>query len=71
MPVDLTRKNIQAVNIALRLAQQERGETMLVHVIEVIEMSSHRVDPRNPVQDWGAISHKISILSQCPVLLVK
>lgn len=39
--------------------------------IDVIVLSSHRVDPENPGPDWGTISYAVGILSQCMVLLVK
>jgi universal stress protein A len=38
--------------------------------IDLIVLSSHRVDPKDP-SSWGTLSHKVCILSQCPVLLVK
>jgi nucleotide-binding universal stress UspA family protein len=38
---------------------------------DLIIMNSHRMDPENPAEGWGTISHKVGILSQCPVLLVK
>jgi universal stress protein A len=39
--------------------------------IDLIVVSSHRFDPENPTQDWATVSHKVSILAHCPVLLVK
>ena len=39
--------------------------------IDLIALSSHKVDPDNPGLSWGTMSYKIGILSQCPVLLVK
>ena len=41
------------------------------HGIELVIMSSRRVDPDNPTQDWATVSHKVAILARCPVLLVK
>lgn len=41
------------------------------HNIDLIVMSSRRVDPQNPGDGLGTISQKIGILAQCPVLLVK
>jgi universal stress protein A len=38
---------------------------------DLIILTSPRIDLNNPSADWGSISYKISILSQCPVLLVK
>ncbi len=39
--------------------------------VDLIVLSSHRIDPEEPTRGWGSISHKVGILSQCPVLLVK
>ncbi|HXH11815.1 MAG TPA: universal stress protein [Alphaproteobacteria bacterium] len=38
---------------------------------DLIVLTSHRLDPENPTAGWGTVSHKVAILSQCPVLLVK
>jgi nucleotide-binding universal stress UspA family protein len=38
--------------------------------VDLIVLSSHRVDRRH-ARDWGTVSHKVAILSPCPVLLVK
>ncbi len=38
---------------------------------DLIIMKSHKVDLEEPSQGWGTISYKVSILAQCPVLLVK
>ena len=47
----------------LRQAQQ--------HAIDLIVMTSHRIDPQQGPAGLGTLSHKIGILSPCPVLLVK
>lgn len=39
--------------------------------VDLIVMSSHKIDLQHPDAGWGTISHKVSILAQCPVLLVK
>lgn len=39
--------------------------------IDVIVVSSHKVNPAHPGFDWGSVSYAVGILSQCPVLLVK
>jgi nucleotide-binding universal stress UspA family protein len=39
--------------------------------IELIVLKSHRIDLENPSAGWGTVSYKVSILAQCPVLLVK
>lgn len=39
--------------------------------IDLIVMRSHQVDPAAPLEGWGTISHKIGIMAQCPVMLMK
>ncbi|MBW2709306.1 MAG: universal stress protein [Deltaproteobacteria bacterium] len=41
------------------------------HQVDLIIMKSHKVDLDNHGPGWGTISHKVSIMAQCPVLLVK
>ena len=133
VPVDVSDRHQQALDIAGRLAKQNDGEVILLHVIEVlpglwleeerdfyerleqmsrehlaksgrsletyqvprreeivygsraheivryavelsvdlIVLSSHRIDLQDPNSGWGTVSYKVGILSQCPVLLVK
>ena len=133
VPVDLSNRHQQALEIAARLAKESDGEVTLLHVIEIIPgldlgeerdfyqrleqaaldhltqlgryleehqvlrreeivygnrapeivryametgvdlivLSSHRIDPKDPAAGWGTVSYKVGILSQCPVLLVK
>ena len=57
------------------IAYGERVQEILSYVeqnqIDLIVMSSHRIDPANPTVGWGTLSHKIGILAPCPVMLVK
>ncbi len=39
--------------------------------IDLIIVSSHKVDMVDTVQGWGTISYKVGILAHCPVMLVK
>jgi nucleotide-binding universal stress UspA family protein len=39
--------------------------------VELIVISSHRIDPDRPGHDWSSISYSVAILSPVPVLLVK
>jgi nucleotide-binding universal stress UspA family protein len=39
--------------------------------MDLIVMSSHRIDPGRPAHGWSSISYSVAILSPCPVLLVK
>jgi universal stress protein A len=47
----------------LRVAE-ERG-------FELIVLQSHRIDREEPTKGWGTISHRVGLLADCPVLLVK
>ena len=38
---------------------------------DLIVLTSHRVDPQQGAAGLGTLSHKVGILSPCPVLLVK
>lgn len=132
VPIDLTEKNVAAVDMARELAGDVGGKVILLHVIETLDLpfeeledfyakleqkaragmneladrfrassiefdlelrygkraqeiidysrdkpvdliilSSHRVDPENPGMSWTTISYQIAILAQGPVLLVK
>lgn len=42
-----------------------------LHGIDLIIMSSHRLELENASQGWGTISFKVGVLSHCPVMLVK
>jgi nucleotide-binding universal stress UspA family protein len=39
--------------------------------IDLIVLSSHRIDRDNPVEGWGTISYRVGILAHCPVMMVK
>lgn len=41
------------------------------HTMDLIVLTSHKIDLQRPGEGWGTISHRVGILSQCPVLLVK
>jgi nucleotide-binding universal stress UspA family protein len=47
----------------LRFAEEEG--------VDLIVLNSRQLDPAKPTQGWGSISHKIGILAQCPVMLMK
>jgi nucleotide-binding universal stress UspA family protein len=53
----------------------QRGPEILRYAAEMnadlIVLTSPRIDPNNPGVGWGSLSYKISIMSVCPVLLVK
>lgn len=39
--------------------------------VDLVVLTSHRIDPANPETRWGTLSHKVGLLAPCPVLLVK
>jgi nucleotide-binding universal stress UspA family protein len=39
--------------------------------IDLIVMSSHRVDPENLAASWGTLSYRVSVICNAPILLVK
>jgi nucleotide-binding universal stress UspA family protein len=39
--------------------------------MDLIILSSHRIDKVDATQGWATISYKVAILSHCPVLMVK
>jgi nucleotide-binding universal stress UspA family protein len=39
--------------------------------IDLIVLTSRRIDPSDPNAGWGPVSHQVGILAHCPVLLVK
>ncbi|MEA2039598.1 MAG: universal stress protein [Thermodesulfobacteriota bacterium] len=39
--------------------------------VDLIVLSSHKIDMENIGQGWGTISHKVAILANCPVMMVK
>ena len=41
------------------------------HKVDLIVMSSHRVDPTNLQETWGTLSYQVSVVCECPILLVK
>ena len=45
-------------------AQQERQ-------VDLVILSSHPIDPIQPVKSWNSLSYQVSVVCPCPVLLVK
>jgi universal stress protein A len=39
--------------------------------VDLIVLSSHKVDADAPIQSLGTLSYQVSLFCQCPVLLVK
>ena len=41
------------------------------HEVDLMILSSHKVDREHPALGWGTISYRVAIVVRCPVLLVK
>ena len=39
--------------------------------VDLIIMSSHRIDPNNLAASWGTLSYRVSVVCDSPILLVK
>jgi len=39
--------------------------------VDLIVLSSHRLDKADPAQGWATISYRVGILAHCPVMMVK
>jgi nucleotide-binding universal stress UspA family protein len=50
---------------------QEIVELVRSEAVDLVVLSSHRIDPEHPYEGWGTISQKVALLAPCPVLLVK
>lgn len=53
----------------------KRAEAIVLYAeersMDLIVLSSHKVDRDHPALGWGTISYRIAIVARCPVLLVK
>jgi manganese transport protein len=39
--------------------------------VDLVVLSSHRIDPSQPARSWATLSYQIATFCPCPVLLVK
>lgn len=71
----LARVSSPTPAIDRRIVYGRRAEKIIQfasdHDIDLIVLSSHRIDPQHPYEGWGTISHKAALLASCTVLLVK
>jgi nucleotide-binding universal stress UspA family protein len=65
----------QAVEVNHHTVMGSRGRDIvsfvLEHEIDLVVMSSHRVELSEAPRGWGTLSHQLSIACPCSVLLVK
>ena len=39
--------------------------------VDLIVLSSHRIEKIHPAEGWATISYRVAILAHCPVMMVK
>jgi universal stress protein A len=65
----------RGVDVSVEIVYGPRAETIVktatAREADLIMLASHRVNPSAVDRDWGTISHRVGLLAQCPVLLVK
>ncbi len=63
------------VTVAQKIVMGKRGTAIVSYAVQkefdLIVLSSHKVKLDEAPQGWATLSHQASIMSQCPVLLVK
>ncbi len=72
LQLDLANQNVEAESrIAFGKRTQEVVRSAEETAVDLIVMSSRKLDPGAPMQPWPTISHKVAVFSPCPVLLVR
>ena len=65
----------KALEVEHDVVYGRRAEEIVRYALEkemdLIILSSHRIEPGRPSPAWGTISYQVAIMAQCPVLLVK
>lgn len=69
------RFDLAGIDIDCKIRIGQRLHEVVTDSIEraadLIVMSSHKPDLTRPLQTWATLSYQVSVLCQCPVLLVK
>lgn len=64
-----------ALDVEQKVRYGKRAEEIVTYAadrdVDLIIMSSHAIDPEQPAAGWATLSYQVSVLCQCPVLLVK
>lgn len=72
LQTDMTHQGIEAeYSIAFGKRPEEIVRFAEESVVDLIIMSSRKLDPDAPMQPWPTISHKVAVFASCPVLLVR
>lgn len=71
----LDRIEGEAPEVKRRIVYGQRAKEIVElassEAVDLVVLSSHRIDPSQPYEGWGTISQKVALLAPCPVLLVK
>ena len=74
-PKDLGRVNEAGLAVDRKIWYGKRAQEIVQYSmdqqVDLIVMSSHKIDAAQPVQSLGSLSYQVSLFCQCPVLLVK
>jgi len=69
------RLQTAGVRVRHEVLYGKRAETIVRfaedHAMDLVILSSHKVDRDHPALGWGTLSYRIAIVVRCPVLLVK
>ena len=72
LQTDLAKQGIEAeTSIAFGRRPEEIVRFAEESGVDLIIMSSRKLDPGAAMQTWPTISHKVAVFSSCPVLLVR
>ncbi len=72
LQLDLAHQEIEAeTTIAFGKRTEEIVRSAEETAVDLIVMSSRKLDLTSPTQPWPTISHKVAVFSPCPVLLVR
>ena len=62
-------------NVRVEVVYGDRAREIIRHAsqggVDLIVLTSHRIDPGTSQARFGTLSHAVGIFAQCPVLLVK
>jgi len=65
----------RGVTVNQEIVYGKRVEEILKKVeeslIDLIVLSSHKIDPGQGPRNWGTLSHQVGVLAPCNILLVK
>ncbi len=72
LQMDLAHHEIEVETaIAIGKRTEEIVRSAEETAVDLIVMSSRKLDLDAPMQPWPTISHKVAVFSPCPVLLVR